>query len=308
MSTTTTTLDPARVQHVSLVHSLLTLGELACAVLVFAAVLAALVLSSPEEEATNRRSPAALRRWLAALGAFVRGRARWARSRITTDDPGFVLLERRALGAALRQVVVTRDGTRVPDDLEIFLHPDDLDALEAAGDADAFAADVAGDVYDRAKKRAWITDGRPSCRLVKRESVRRGWPDAIGRAVAGTRVRAFEPTVTVSAATALARESLKLEVMVSGRDTREVALRPGVMEIGRHPQCDVVVAEGGVSRHHAVVTVNGRDVTVADAGSTNGTYLDGMPVGADDVEWPEGALARLGDAVALRWVKAHTGC
>ena len=43
-------------------------------------------------------------------------------------------------------------------------------------------------------------------------------------------------------------------------------------EIGRDPQCDIVVTDARVSWHHAVLrTENGRWVLV-DNGSTNGTY------------------------------------
>jgi serine phosphatase RsbU (regulator of sigma subunit)/pSer/pThr/pTyr-binding forkhead associated (FHA) protein len=46
--------------------------------------------------------------------------------------------------------------------------------------------------------------------------------------------------------------------------------------IGRHPECNIVVEAGAVSRFHAKVTRKGDDFAVEDAGSRNGTFLNGQ--------------------------------
>src|SRR4029077_5270815 len=54
----------------------------------------------------------------------------------------------------------------------------------------------------------------------------------------------------------------------------------GTLTIGRARRCDVVVDSGAVSRHHANLTLGG-DIEIEDAGSSNGTFVDGvkLPVG-----------------------------
>ncbi len=47
--------------------------------------------------------------------------------------------------------------------------------------------------------------------------------------------------------------------------------------IGRDSDCAVqILGDGTVSRRHAVVRNDGRQITVADAGSTHGTYINGQ--------------------------------
>jgi len=44
--------------------------------------------------------------------------------------------------------------------------------------------------------------------------------------------------------------------------------------MGRHPECDIVIDVGAVSRHHAQVVALGDDYFVEDLNSRNGTYLN----------------------------------
>ncbi|MEV7567679.1 FHA domain-containing protein [Streptomyces tanashiensis] len=89
--------------------------------------------------------------------------------------------------------------------------------------------------------------------------------------------------------------------VVAGPDAGGVhLLHGGAIRIGRSVDADVPLDDPDVSRSHCTVTVgeDGR-VTVADRGSTNGTTLDGMPVGDRPVPLRPGALLRLGES-ALR--------
>ncbi|MEF9883233.1 FHA domain-containing protein [Streptomyces sp. P9-A4] len=94
--------------------------------------------------------------------------------------------------------------------------------------------------------------------------------------------------------------SARLHV-VAGPDAGGVhLLHGGPIRIGRSIDADVPLDDPDVSRAHCTVTVgeDGR-VTVADRGSTNGTTLDGVPVGERPVRFRPGALLRLGES-ALR--------
>src|SRR5262245_30357468 len=84
-------------------------------------------------------------------------------------------------------------------------------------------------------------------------------------------------------------------LVVRGPDgkEREVTLS-GEMTIGRADGCDLVLAEGGVSRQHAKVKVKGDAVVVEDTGSANGTYIEGQRVGAPTIV-PPGKTMQIGD-------------
>ncbi|MDX3849054.1 FtsK/SpoIIIE domain-containing protein [Streptomyces sp. AK02-01A] len=89
--------------------------------------------------------------------------------------------------------------------------------------------------------------------------------------------------------------------VVAGPDAGGVhLLHGGQIRIGRSAEADVPLDDPDVSRLHCAVTVteDGR-VSVADLGSTNGTVLDGVPVGERPVPLLPGALLRLGES-ALR--------
>ena len=60
----------------------------------------------------------------------------------------------------------------------------------------------------------------------------------------------------------------------------------GETTIGRHPDCHIVVEAGAVSRFHAKVLKNGNDFLVSDAGSRNGTFLNGQQVDKPEVLRP----------------------
>ncbi|MEV7275836.1 FtsK/SpoIIIE domain-containing protein [Streptomyces sp. NPDC093111] len=89
--------------------------------------------------------------------------------------------------------------------------------------------------------------------------------------------------------------------VVAGPDAGGVhLLHGGAIRIGRSVDADVPLDDPDVSRAHCTVTVgpDGR-VTVTDRGSTNGTTLDGAPVGPQPVRFPPGAVLRVGES-ALR--------
>ncbi|MGH2806523.1 MAG: FHA domain-containing protein, partial [Actinomycetota bacterium] len=71
-----------------------------------------------------------------------------------------------------------------------------------------------------------------------------------------------------------------IELVVRGgplNGTR-VPLPNGDSVIGRGSGSDVTLADPALSRAHLRVTVDGERVTVADAGSTNGTFIAGRPL------------------------------
>ncbi len=67
--------------------------------------------------------------------------------------------------------------------------------------------------------------------------------------------------------------------------------------LGRDPACDVVVADGSVSRRHARIERRGPGFAVVDQGSANGTFLDSQRVAESELK--AGQELRLG-AVAFK--------
>jgi hypothetical protein len=63
------------------------------------------------------------------------------------------------------------------------------------------------------------------------------------------------------------------------------------IELGRSPRCQLVFADGSVSRHHATLLVRERTWFIRDVGSLNGTWVNGRRVREAEV--------RSGDEVQL---------
>jgi DNA segregation ATPase FtsK/SpoIIIE, S-DNA-T family len=77
------------------------------------------------------------------------------------------------------------------------------------------------------------------------------------------------------------------------------SLAMGVTLLGRDTISGVRIDDPAVSRRHAVLTVTAAGVTVYDAGSRNGTTLDGASVGAEPVlMWP-GMRLRVGASTVI---------
>lgn len=70
-------------------------------------------------------------------------------------------------------------------------------------------------------------------------------------------------------------------------------LLPGLNRLGRNPTNDFRVADASISSFHCEVTLeNGNTVHVRDLASTNGTFIDGIPL--LDGELKPGQSLRLG--------------
>jgi hypothetical protein len=60
----------------------------------------------------------------------------------------------------------------------------------------------------------------------------------------------------------------------------EYVVRKPATLIGRNEACDLIVSDPLVSRRHCQILWDGVYCTVEDLGSTNGTYINGQPLGA----------------------------
>lgn len=70
-----------------------------------------------------------------------------------------------------------------------------------------------------------------------------------------------------------------LAVIAGAAQPRTYPLIGAELVIGRSEECQIVlIGDGSVSRRHAIIRNNGRQVTVEDAGSSHGTYLNGVRI------------------------------
>lgn len=70
-----------------------------------------------------------------------------------------------------------------------------------------------------------------------------------------------------------------LAVIAGAAQSRTYPLSGAELVIGRSEECQIVlIGDGSVSRRHAIIRNNGRQVTVEDAGSSHGTYLNGVRI------------------------------
>ena len=80
----------------------------------------------------------------------------------------------------------------------------------------------------------------------------------------------------------------RTEVLVSMGATAlaRYVIEPGEYVIGREAGCNIVVDADLVSRSHAKLTVHYDELFIEDAGSSNGTFIDGKPVTECTRLWP----------------------
>jgi pSer/pThr/pTyr-binding forkhead associated (FHA) protein len=81
--------------------------------------------------------------------------------------------------------------------------------------------------------------------------------------------------------------------------TTTATLRGTETVIGRSIYCTIVISDPSVSRVHASLTWSHGDTYVRDLGSKNGTYLNGLPVGAEPQLVKVGDSLRVGDVTCL---------
>lgn len=90
---------------------------------------------------------------------------------------------------------------------------------------------------------------------------------------------------------------MKFEVSYRSGATHQVDLAAAVAVLGRDPNCDIVLNDTKCSRRHATVEEGPAGLLIRDAGSANGTYVNGRRV--EQVQLRPGDTIRLGD-VSLR--------
>lgn len=186
----------------------------------------------------------------------------------------------------------------VPDRFTVRLDPADLATL---GSLDAVATDLASGALRFARAHGYALRDRPRVTLHADPAIAAGEiavtaafspavvsPPAPDRAEGGTRV--FEVPVVRA-------PRIRLEIREPGRAPRQVPVGGETIEIGRAPECDLILIDTRVSRHHARLRPRDGVLVLTDLGSTNGTFVNGQRVsevvlgGGDRIQLGETRLA-----------------
>ena len=85
----------------------------------------------------------------------------------------------------------------------------------------------------------------------------------------------------------------RLLIKTKGFGERALVLRLGVNRVGRGPECELCLDHPTVSTRHCDLILTASGVDVRDGGSTNGTFINGVPVREARLE--SGQTLRVGD-------------
>ncbi len=90
-----------------------------------------------------------------------------------------------------------------------------------------------------------------------------------------------------------------LTILIGEMPGRIFRLEGESMVIGRLPECEVQLGEGGVSRMHARIAVSSLGVDIYDLSSTNGTFVNGERISQHPLR--NGDKIRFGSTAVLRF-------
>jgi hypothetical protein len=164
-------------------------------------------------------------------------------------------------------------GTVAPNHFTYALSPEDTTRFAAYGDA--LVAQLEAAAREHARDEGYQFLGPVSVELEEDASV-----------AAGTFLLASE---IVSGAGAGMVGSLVME------DGRRLEVGKDPLTIGRLADCDVILADGNVSRRHAEVRRRDDRIVIVDLGSTNGTKVNGT--GVKEQELADGDEIKLGSTI-----------
>lgn len=84
----------------------------------------------------------------------------------------------------------------------------------------------------------------------------------------------------------------ELEVLTGPYAGESFRLGEGSFTLGRDPKCDIFLNNMTVSRHNSTIIIDGGSAKIIDAGSTNGTWVNGMIV--DEADLKPGTHVQIG--------------
>ncbi len=114
-----------------------------------------------------------------------------------------------------------------------------------------------------------------------------------GAGAAGAPSEDLAPTARITGSARATGSALLAITVTAGMDRgRQLRLRPGVVRVGKSPQCDLVLTDPAVSKLHLELSITGSSIDVHDAGSKNGCFYRGARFTSLQVR--PGAVIRIG--------------
>ena len=161
--------------------------------------------------------------------------------------------------------------TVVPNHFTLVINPDDVGGMEPPP---TLATELGRAADELAMERGWRMEGPAAVDIVIDGSAQHGNPHCEGVVRRGPRPR---------------------WAMLNGPERLEIRVNHAV--VGRGDAADVVISGSRVSRLHARIWQEAGGYHIVDVGSSNGTSVDGQPVGRKPVDLTPPAMVTFGDRV-----------
>jgi len=182
---------------------------------------------------------------------------------------------------------VSVDSTIVPNDYRVSLNPDDF--VQFADYIAALCRHMEGWLTELAGERGFTLIDRTRVQIL-------GDTSAPRRSIKVTATIADRPDIRRDDQEAVQRTEvyrvlrsttgippLRLRFASGSEIGKELIVRKAVTTIGRAVDNDMILEAGEVSRHHARLDHAGAAFRLTDLGSTNGTKVNGKPIGVSPV-------------------------
>ncbi len=225
-----------------------------------------------------------------------------------------VVVERRLERAMEERRRRSGDRVIVPDAYVVEMRPADMAVLAAeAGDAAALASALADRALAFARAHGYTMLRLPTVTLVPEADAPAGdarvAADETAAEVAARGARRSPPSMDATRVLEVPRAPAvlaTLDVREPSGAVRRFEVGNGPVVLGRDAGCDIVLADGRVSRRHARIAPRGGFLVLSDLGSTNGTFVRDERVA--EVVLGAGDLIVLGDStVEVHHAQPDTG-
>ena len=170
-----------------------------------------------------------------------------------------------------RVIVVSRDRSVAPNRLHLELSTPDFDKVDSWG-PEALANELATNVTEYAQSQGYAFVGPVSVIFEENIDLPAGELRVSSESVPG-RLAPADPQAEEPPTPTRSRPILDI-------NGQRYVLGGPLTIIGRGSDCDIVVDDPGVSRHHLEIQVGPQGTVATDMGSTNGLFVEGHQVPA----------------------------
>ena len=262
-----------------------------------------------------------LRRRLAAEATGPAERVRHLRSALTVAEAGFGedVLRGSLRQSLARALVAAGDSGSLAQAVALYRaegdHHGAAEALLSLGqEAEARGELAAGHLFERLERLDRATARREADAAARDAATAAAEARAAegDRAGAAAALAGLDPAAVTGAAAALrdrladARPQGRLALAAGGTGAAVTVLGTLPVILGRTPESALPFADAGISRHHARLDGDRGAFRLADLESRNGTWLDGLPVGAG-FELPDAGRFSLGERCRVAFRRLGEG-